>query len=141
MEVSFMVIAIIIITFLAITITLIIIIITIIISFIMIIVIMITIITIITIIILFIYSYYDYLYRNCRCTTSCHFLCFSLFYSSIFMMIIHWSTGDVGSGKTTLFARLRGEKPSPEVAGQGTGVEFTYVDVREEDSEGLCPCF
>ena len=50
-------------------------------------------------------------------------------------------SGDSGSGKTTLLARLRGEKPNPETAGQGTGVEFAYLDVREEDSEGLLASF
>ena len=47
------------------------------------------------------------------------------------------NTGDSGSGKSTVVARLKGEKLAADQAGLGTGVEYSFIDVRDEDSEGL----
>jgi hypothetical protein len=44
-------------------------------------------------------------------------------------------SGNEGSGKTTLISRLKREKPVDTI--RGTGLEYTYLDVREEDSDGI----
>ena len=48
-----------------------------------------------------------------------------------------FNSGDSGSGKSTVVARLKGEKLAADQAGLGTGVEYSFIDVRDEDSEGL----
>eukprot|EP00055_Hartaetosiga_balthica_P000050 m.135512 g.135512 ORF g.135512 m.135512 type:complete len:478 (+) comp10061_c0_seq1:83-1516(+) len=43
--------------------------------------------------------------------------------------------GDEGSGKSSLIARLQRKKYNPDEQPLGTGLEYTYLDVKEEDSE------
>lgn len=47
-------------------------------------------------------------------------------------------TGDEGAGKSSLITRLQGRKHAAEESAQGTGLEYTFLDVRDEDSgEGM----
>lgn len=46
--------------------------------------------------------------------------------------------GDEGAGKSALVARLQGRKHANEEHAQGTGLEYTYLDIKEEgDSEDI----
>ncbi len=42
--------------------------------------------------------------------------------------------GDEGAGKSSLIARLQGRKHANEEFAQGTGLEYSYMDVKDEDS-------
>eukprot|EP00048_Salpingoeca_helianthica_P024260 m.30856 g.30856 ORF g.30856 m.30856 type:complete len:446 (-) comp9274_c0_seq2:311-1648(-) len=42
--------------------------------------------------------------------------------------------GDEGAGKSSLVARLQGRKHANEEHAQGTGLEYSYIDVKDEDS-------
>lgn len=51
--------------------------------------------------------------------------------------VIPWlPLGDEGSGKSSFIARLQGRRYNPEDQLLGTGLEYTYLDVRDEESEG-----
>ena len=54
-----------------------------------------------------------------------------------FINVIPWlPLGDEGSGKSSFIARLQGRRYNPEDQLLGTGLEYTYLDVRDEESEG-----
>lgn len=42
--------------------------------------------------------------------------------------------GDEGGGKTSLLLRLQGRKQAADEATQGTGLEYTFLDVKDEES-------
>ena len=48
--------------------------------------------------------------------------------------------GDEQAGKSTLIHRLQGKKPNPDHKQSGTGLEYTYLDVKDEDGDGVCVC-
>ncbi|EGD83023.1 hypothetical protein PTSG_03659 [Salpingoeca rosetta] len=45
--------------------------------------------------------------------------------------------GDEGSGKSSLIARLQGKPYNPEDHPLGTGLEYTYIDVKDEETEDV----
>lgn len=44
--------------------------------------------------------------------------------------------GDEGSGKSSLISRIQGKPYNPDEHPLGTGLEYTYFDVRDEETEG-----
>jgi dynein light intermediate chain 1 len=45
-------------------------------------------------------------------------------------------TGDEGSGKSSFISRLQGRRYNADDQLLGTGLEYTYLDVRDEETEG-----
>ena len=64
---------------------------------------------------------------------------FSLFLTPFFFLptIAHSpSQGDERAGKSLLLHRLQGKKQATDDNLKGTGVEFSYLDIKEEETEG-----
>ena len=46
------------------------------------------------------------------------------------------TAGNEGTGKSSLVARLQGKKYDPRDHPMGTGLEYSYLEVSDDDTEG-----
>ena len=62
------------------------------------------------------------------------YACFGIAQNAWCCLLI--AKGDEQAGKSALLHRLQGKKHSPEDPLKGTGLEYSFVDVKDEDADG-----
>ena len=58
------------------------------------------------------------------------------FFLLLLKILIIPCVGDERAGKSTLLHRLQGRKQGGDDGLKGTGIEYTYLDIKEEETEG-----